>query len=244
MKVSKNVMNLLTLAGGLGILGGVLRLLQETFALDGRDLLIRGHVLTFGVLLVLGVTLVILGGAVRKLDGSNRWEHNFQASPLAAVGLLMGAVGILLTVLTGRNLATIWAMLALIAVGLLAVWAGCRYSGKPVPTLCPLGVCLFFLAHLVANYRTWSADPQTMDYLLDLLAAIFLMLFCYYCATFAAGIGSRRMQLATGLMAVALCLMALAHTGWPWLYLGGGCLAATNLCRVSPVPKEVPHADS
>lgn len=238
---------LLPPALGLGALGCGLRLLLERLAMDDRGLLSRNHPLTWGLWLVLLATVGLCALAVRNLDGSRRYEHNFSPSPLASWGCWVAGAGILVTVLGARTEdipLTLWKILGYASCVCLAVWGWCRQRGKVVPTVAPLVLCLFFLAHLVAHYRSWSADPQTMDYLFDLLAAIGLMLFSYYCATFSAGMGARRMQLATGHFSVALCLMALSVTQWPWLCVGGLLFATTNLCALTPVPKEEPHEDS
>lgn len=247
MKFSEKVNGFLPLVAGLGFLGGLVRLLQNLLARDDRGLLVRGHFLTWAVMLVLAGTVVLVALAVWKRDGSKEYGCNFTPSSWATLGCLAAMAGCLVTVLTTTaddTAGMVWKTLGMIAVGLLPIWGWFRCRGQKVPTLCPLGVCLFFLSHLVVNYRSWSADPQVMDYLFDLLAAISLMLFCYYTAAFSAGIGSRRMLLATGMLSVALSLMALSVSQWPWLYLGGCCLAATNLCRWTPLEKEEPHEHS
>lgn len=247
MKISRKTNLLLPCALGFGVLGLVLRWLLKTVAVDSQGLLLRGHGLTWAVCLVPVAALVVLGQLLRGLDGANGYAQNFQPSLPAALGALTSAAACLWTAVTavGEDSTTLlWKLLGYAACVVLLVWAWCRYRGRTVPTVCGLVVCLFFLAQLVAHYRGWSADPQVMDYLFDLVATMFLMLFSYYCAAFSAGIGSRRMQLLTGLGAVCLCLIALVDSRWPWLYVGGGCMAATNLCRLTPVPKEVPHADS
>lgn len=245
MKFSVKVNRLPMVAAGLGILGGLLRILQDRLARDDRGLLIRGHFLTWVVMLVLAVTVALVVLALRKSDGAG--EEIAAPSPWGAAGCLAAMLGCLMTVLsTGANdtAGMVWKALGLTCVGLLLIWAWCRWRGEKVPALCPLGVCLFFLAHLVANYRSWSADPQVMDYLFDLLAGIGLMLFCYYTAAACAGMGKGRMLLGTGVLSVSLSLMALGSSQWSWLYLGGCCLAFANLPGMTPPAKEDGHEHS
>lgn len=245
MKSSVKVNRLPMAAAGLGILGGLLRMLQDRFARDDRGLLIRGHFLTWAVMLVLAGTVALVAVALRKKDEAGK--ETIAPSPRGAAGCLVAMTGCLVTVLTsGANdtAGMVWKALGLACVGLLLIWGWCRWRGEKVPTLCPLGVCLFFLAHLVANYRSWSADPQVMDYLFDLLAGISLMLFCYYTAAGCAGMEKRRMLLGTGLLSVFLSLTALGSSQWSWLYLGGCCLAFANLPGMTPPAKEDGHEHS
>lgn len=223
---------------GLGALGGVLRKLLDVFGRDDRGLLTRGHPLTWAVLLTLGATLVFAWAAGRKTEG----REESRPAPVAAWGCMVACAGLLVTVMgawNGAAAALAWKLMGYAACAGLVVWSRKCLRGKAVPVLCPLAVCLFFLTHMVANYRTWSADPQVMDYLFDLLAAIGLMLFAYYRAAAAAGLAKKGRGL--GLWAVAMCPMALSVTQLPWLYLGGLALMVTQLWHSAP--KEVAHGD-
>jgi hypothetical protein len=101
-------------------------------------------------------------------------------------------------------------------------------------------VCLFFALHLVCCCRVWSSETQLARYGFALLASIGLMLTGYYHSAFVAGIGTRRMQLFTGLMTGFFCLAAIPGSGNPVLYLTGAAWALTNLCVLTP-PKRRPR---
>ena len=55
---------------------------------------------------------------------------------------------------------------------------------------------------------------------------------------FDAGMGRRRMQLATGLMAAYLGYAALSGSGYLILYFGCAVWALTDLCSLTPKPKQ------
>lgn len=228
----------LPVSAALGGLGLVLRLLQRG-AVDDRGLLVPGHpattLLWLLVPVTLGLTLALLRGHSGRVDRT--------PSGLGAAGCLAGAAGCLVSVFTAAvDGWLVWRCFGVAAgVGLVLLARG-RWLGKQVSGLASLAVCLFFLAHLVMNYRVWSADPQTMDYLFDLLATIFLMIFCYDAAALGAGLGKPLHLTGAGLLSVSFCLMALANSQWPWLYLGGLALALTN--RLPLVPKEDRHGSA
>ena len=55
---------------------------------------------------------------------------------------------------------------------------------------------------------------------------------------FDVGLGRRRMQLATGLMAAYLGYAALSGSGYLILYFGCAVWALTDLCSLTPKPKQ------
>lgn len=224
--------HLLPLAAGMGGVLLALRGLLETLTREPNGLLLRGHPLTVVVCLLIPLVSGVLGLGVLGTKGKN---PVCPASPMAAIGCLAAALGGLLTVLPGAaadSTAIVWKAMGCLAAGGMLVAGWCRWKGKQPPVLCYLAACLFLLSHLVAHYRGWCADPQVMDYLTDLLAVIAMMLFCYYCAALAAGNGSAKMQLWTGLLSVFLGVGAVWNGQCPYLYLGFLAFAATNLCRV------------
>lgn len=228
--------SLLLSAAGLGALGLVLGRLLYALALDSRGLLVRNHPLAYLLCLLIPAALVLVVSGVHKCTGAQEYPANFGPILWAALGHVLAAMAIALTVLTANASAlgepgALWRILGVLAVlGLLpAAWF--RLRGKQPPFACYLALCLFLLSHLVSNYRQWCADPQILNYLFELLGIGMWMLFSYYCACFCVGLGKRRMQLATGLLTVVFCLTNLGTGGNLLLSLGGVAFAATNLCR-------------
>lgn len=213
------------------------------FAVDQRGLLVSGHPLSYALWAVVMFGAAFLLWNVRKLDGSNAYEKNFTASRAAFTGCILLAVGLPVTVLNAPPSGTaamilLWKILGFLSAPAMA-WAGVsRYQGKKPFFGTHAVLCLFLLIHMIGRYQLWSANPQLQDYVFELLAAISLTLFSYYCAAFEADMGSRRMQLATGLLAVLLCPVALAGSEPGWLYVYGTVWVLFNLCTLTPPPKE------
>lgn len=223
-------------AAALGVVGLTLRRFLYAFGTDDRGLLVSRHPLSIALWLLTLGSLGYLLFFVYQHPGSDRYEDNFSPSPAAALGHLLAALGIGLTVLTCRPpmegfLAALWGILGILsALGLLL--AGFQRLRGDMPFfLTHALVCLFFMVHVVVHYQSWSSDPQLQDYLAPMLGAMGLMFFAYYTAALEAGCGRRRMQMGSGLTAGFFCLVSLAGGDYPLLYLGCACWALTNLCR-------------
>lgn len=242
MKHIQNRKYLPLFVGALGCLGCGLRWLLYVLAVDEKNLLVPGHPLERVLLVLTLAVLALAGTAVWKLDGSGAYEDNFQADLGAAIGHILGAAGILLTVLPGAPatpgyLGRFWYGLGYAAPVCLLLAAFARAQGRKPSFVLYLIPSLFLMFHIVDHYRAWSSNPQFQDYAFDLFGAMALMFFLLYCAFFSAGVGRRRPQLFMGLAAAYLCLTALPETASPFLYAGGMGLAATGLCTLYPKPK-------
>jgi len=227
----------------LGITAACLRTGLYALALDVKGLLISGHPLSYALWAVVMTGAAFLLWNVRKLDGSNSYEDNFAASRPAAFGCTFLAVALLLTVLNrapsgSDTMMLLWRVLGFLSAPAM-MWAGiCRRNGQKPFFGTHAIVCLFLLIHMVSRYQIWSSNPQLQDYVFEVFASIALTLFSYHCAAFEADMGSRRMQLATGLLAVLLCPAALYGSEYRFLYLCGTVWAFTALCSLTPPPEE------
>ena len=230
----------------LGCCALALRRVLYGVAVDVRNLLPTNHPLEIALWILTAAAAVWVAVSVWPLDGSAKYEDNFQPSLTAAVGHYVAAAGIVLTVLLTWGLEGRLVLLRKVlgiaaAVGLVAA-GRCRKAGKCPLFLAHLAVCAFFIVHMLGNYGIWCSNPQLQDYWLDLSASAFMALFAFYEAAFDAGMGRRRMQLATGLMATYLGYAALSGSGYTMLYFGCALWAATDLCTLTPTPKEKEEA--
>lgn len=227
---------------GLGGIALVLRRVLYVFAVDEKNLLPLYHPLELALAAVSIAALVYIFAGVRKLDGSNDYADNFQASLGAGIGHVLAASGILVTVLTSTPmmsgyLGTLWQYLGYLAPLFLVVAGAARVQGRQPNFLLHLVPCLYLVFHIIIHYQYWCGNPQFQDYVFTLFGTMALMFFSFYNAAFDAGSGRRRMQIGMGLAAVFLCLAELAMTQYPFLYLGGIAWVLTDLCSLYPRPQ-------
>lgn len=195
---------LLALLSGLVCAG--LRWLLFRNHTDALGLLETGTLVETGIFLLTGLCLVLFALAARRgWAGENK---------LAAPGQMLGGLGIFLTALTHSGqmagpVGTLWKILGLAAGICLIVQGVCTLKKRKVPFLLPLAVCVFFLLHLIDNYRGWSSQPQLQKYLFDLLASLSLTFFSYCDAARRVSLGKPKTRIFSGLCAVYFCLAAI-----------------------------------
>ena len=125
----------------------------------------------------------------------------------------------------------------LAAVGLILGGRNRKAGTRPL-FLTHLAACVFLMVHMLGNYGVWSSNPQLQDYAFDMLGCVMAVLFAFYEAAFDAGMGRRRMQLATGLLTAYFGYGALSGSAYPMLYFGCAVWAVTDLCTLTPKPKK------
>ena len=195
---------LLALLSGLVCAG--LRWLLFRNHTDALGLLETGTLVEPGAFLLTGLCLALFALAARRgWAGENK--H-------AAPGQMLGGLGIFLTALTHSGqmsgpVGTLWKILGLAAGICLIVQGVCTLKKRKVPFLLPLAVCVFFLLHLIDNYRGWSSQPQLQKYLFDLLASLSLTFFSYCDAARKVSLGKPKTRIFSGLCAVYFCLAAI-----------------------------------
>lgn len=230
-------------AAGLGLLALALRWALYALTADSWGLLPKGHPLELLVWLISAAAFGSILLSLRAGKGSDRYEDNFPPSFSGAAGQILAAAGILLTVLLNRPqmpgaVGILWKLLGFASVPCLLAAGLARAGGKRPCFLLHITVCLFLVLHVVDHYRGWSGNPQLQDYVFALLGTMALAFFSFYLAAFEAGLGRRRILLGMGLAAVYLCLVNLARTPYPYLYLGCGAWAFTGLCAPASGGKE------
>ena len=173
---------------------------------DALGLLETGTLVETGIFLLTGLCLVLFALAARRgWAGENK---------LAAPGQMLGGLGIFLTALThsgqmAGSVGTLWKIMGLVAGICLIVQRVCVARKRPASFLLPLAVCVFFLLHLIDNYRGWSSQPQLQKYLFDLLGILSLTFFSYCDAARKVSLGKPKTRIFSGLCAVYFCLAAI-----------------------------------
>lgn len=220
----------------LGFLGFFLRNALYIFALDEKNLLLRGHPLEltlWGCTAAAGVLLVLSGWKQRETACGS--EGYFMGSLPAALGHILGACGILLTVLLDFGasftlLGKLWRAAGVLSAVLLFWAAFDRLRGIKPFFGCYCLCSVFFALHLIQHYQLWCSDPQLQNYVFAFGAVMALMLFAYQQASLCVDSGKPSLQRLTGMAAVFLCLVAMSNTQQLYLYLGCGVWALTSLC--------------
>lgn len=213
----------------LAVVGCALRYRLYQVAWDEKGLLASRHPLELCLWLCSAGALVLLGLLVSGEKAPSR-----SPGVLSALGNILAASGILLTVLANRDalpalFGSLWLFSGLLAAAMLLYAAFSLCLRRQPSFLTYVTACLFFALHLVGHYRTWCSEPQLQNYLFAFLGAMALMLYCYGCSAARLGRGKGRVRLFWGLAAIYCGIVTLARTGYPWLYLGCSLWVAFSL---------------
>lgn len=226
-----------------GGMGAALWELMNTLCRDEKGLL-RPWNLPGILLAVLSVALCVLVlWKTRHLDGTQRYGVNFPPSPwsgLTSIAAALGILWMLIAVPAQRQdmLATVHRLLGFLSIPCLILTGLGRWKGKRPNFLFHGILCLFFGIHLAEQYRVWSSDPETADYLCQLLACAGLTFTAYHRTAFDAGLGKRKQHLITGLLTAYFCLTSLFVEGSGCFYLTCGLWAGADLCLFPSEPSE------
>lgn len=179
-------------------------------AVDATGLLTAGTPLEWGSYALSILAIGLFAAAVGKMG-----ETEASSEPiLAGLGQLIGGLGLGWTAVRYSGempglLGILWKILG-IAAAICLLWSALQTVQKKTPHfLALLAPCLFWLVHLIDNYRGWSGQPQLQSYLFALLATMAMALFTYYTAAEAVGMGKPRLRVFSGLSAGYLCLAAM-----------------------------------
>ena len=206
----------------LGLAGFGVFVMRQTLystAVDATGRVVAGHPLRWAVM---GVSLLAAVGILL----SCRQETFPRQGLTAGLGHWAFALGIGATVAANAapmpgTLGLLWKLLGWLSVACLAVAGFFRMKKQPVPFLTHAVPTGFLVVHLLNHYQLWCRNPQLMDILFPLLAAIALTVMLYQHTAFDADMGSGKQLKVAQYAAVFLCL---AELGTP-LYLSGAIFA-------------------
>lgn len=215
-------------AGGLGL---ALRIWLFSSSVDEKGLLIAGHPANALSFILTALTLLVL--FLCSLDPHPQMEKTVFNTPVAAmIGCGAAAVGILATSVEELLRRAEPVTITCCALGVLAA-AALVLSGvlqlrsmKPAWWL-QLPVVLFFMFHMISQYRFWSAEPEVQQFFFQLLASLFLMLSAYHRIATDAGKPEPRRYLFTSQAALFFCCMSCAGSS-PLFYLTCGAWLLTQ----------------
>ena len=235
----ENLPELALFCGGIGMLLRSWLLSTE----NSLGFVPRGHISEILLLILTTIFLVVLFLSSRTLQQGNKFRFNFPASVFAAIGTVLAAIGVSISSISDfvsaeDLLATLAAVLGLLAAAALLYGARCRWIGEHPPILSYAAICLWLMLRLIGLYRTWSSDPQLEDYAFQLLGVVCCMLASYHRATFSADDGHRPEYVFFSLASVYFCCLSLAGPDSIVLYLSLGAWLYSDLCNLTPMPKD------
>lgn len=178
-----------------------------------------------------------------RVDGTH--ADCYPASPTAAVGNVLAAVGILVPsldmILSGYDvLSTAGGVLGVLSAVCLIPVAVARYQGKQPWFLLHFPPCLFLAMRIFDQCRDWSGHSQLGVFLIPFLALIFLLVAAHQKTTFDVGLGVRKKSVFWSLSSAYLCIVSLADQDDMLFF---GCMAIwmiTDLCTLRPLKAPVP----
>lgn len=205
-------------------------------SIDSKGLLPAHHPATALTLLLLAVFLVVCAMGVQPLSRIGHYAVLFPRSPVAVVGNLAAAAGFLfrsfsLFATSGKMGAPV--LVLGIAAALCALYAGyCRWTGTRSHYLARVVICGFWMLHLTLSCRKWNAQPQLQLYLFPFLAAVFLLLSCYYRAVLDSQKTSRRAYIFFTQGALLCCMFSMVGEDAPF-HVAMALWMLTDCCRLS-----------
>ncbi len=232
---------------GAGLVGLGLRIWLYTGGVDEKNLFITGHPANTLLLILTAVTLLCLVLCVLPLTGSPAYSKLFPPSIWSFVGCGVGCAGILATdlyeLLQRTDAITLLSLVLGLAAGASLLYVGyCRYRDLRPGFLFRAVVTVYFMLHLVSQYRLWSAEPQLQNYFFALLASVFLMLSAYQRTTLDAGQKVRRWYVFCN-QAALFCSLVAAVGNSGIFYLTMGFWTLTELCSLKRVRRSRAKAD-
>lgn len=196
-------------AGGLGL---VLRIWLLSSGVDEKGLIVPGH--PANTLSFLLTALALLVFALCCFDSHPQMRKTVLQTPVATmIGCGAAAVGILATSIEELLLRAEPVTVTCCVLGALAA-TSLVFSGvlglrrmKPAWWL-HLPVVLFFMFHIISQYRFWSSEPEVQSFFFQLLASLSLMLSSYYRIAAEAGKPQPRRYLFASQAALFFCCMS------------------------------------
>lgn len=238
MKKSTNLSYIPLLVLAAGLTGAFARAALYLLGMDASGLLKPNHPLHILCWVLAAAVALCLGVVLRRQEPNDDYAANFPKSNRVMPTSIIGAAGIVFTVLTGLNLRDTlnlaWTALGLLsAAALVTIGIGRAADKRPKFYLYGL-LCLFYAVHMIYCYKNWSGNPQTEDYCFSLLACACLTISAYQRTAFCAGAGHRRIHLFFCLMAGFFGILCAPGAEHPFLYLTSGCFFLSDLAMTLP----------
>lgn len=244
MKQSKQLHILPYVTLGACAAGAGLRFWLYGTGVDEKGLLVVSHPANALTFILCALAIGWIAWSVRSLGNLPSYSQLFPRSLLAAIGNVAAAAGILTVRSSAVFLETDMIITLSRVVGVLSavslVYLGwCRFRQLRPSFLLHCIVTVYFMLHMVAQYRLWSAEPQLQNYCFALLASVLLMLTFYHRAGLDTKYQSRRAYVFFNQAALLCCCLSLNGRNWIF-YLSMAIWTATNLCSLKSTRSSSP----
>jgi len=224
-----------------GILGLIFRIVLFITGTDHRGLLVSGHWADTACWALTAVLLVVLALCCRPLVGNLRIERLFPPSVGAMLGNIAAAIGVAgaaIRILVGSHdafgmITGIAGFSGAVCLAAVAYW---RLKGQRPNGFSRIAIMIFFMLHLMCQYRSWSHATQLQEYAFPLFAAVFLMLTAYQRAALETRMIPRRFYVFFSQAAAYFCFLSVADDALfflpmaLWLFL--------DTCSLQVLPKK------
>ena len=226
---------------GAGLVGFGLRLWLQLTGIDFLGLYVDGHPATVLLFLLTALTLPVLVLCALPLNTGLPYRKLFAPSLPNLIGCIIAALGILTAdlaeLLQRTDIVSIVSFILGIPAAVALFFSGfCRLRRKRAAFLWQCVIVAYFTLHLLSQYRSWSSEPQLMEFIFPLLASVFLMLSSYHRAVLEVAQNSRRWFIFSNQAALFFCFVSVIGEGG-FFYLPMGIWAATELCSLKQPKK-------
>ena len=226
---------------GAGLVGFGLRLWLQLTGIDFLGLYVDGHPATTLLFVLTALTLPVLILCALPLGGRLPYRKLFPSSLPNALGCIVAGADIFITdlyeLLQRSDVVTIVTFLVGVPAAVGLFFCGFRrMQEKRAAFLWRCLIVAYFTLHLLSQYRSWSSEPQLMEFFFPLLASVFLMISSYFRAVLEVEQKSRRWFVFTNQAALFCCFLSVISEGGLF-YLPMGIWAATELCSLKQPKK-------
>lgn len=233
----------------LGIAAAIFRLYFFWLGADERGLYPAGHIFDRMSWVYVALAMVLLFIGTRKLGGLKKYEENFPASTVSALGIALAAIALIIDAILELSVIidpvqSTGVVLEFIAAAALLLLAWCRYIGTKPNILLHTAVCVFLMIHLVSHYRLWSSYPQLQSYAFELMAIVFTMVAGYQRAAFDVQLGNRRAYTFFSLAALFFSIATLPGSDDPVFFMGCAVWMFFTCCSLEPGEDEIAEEEN
>ena len=215
----------------MGLIGIYLRCLLFDAA-DPDGMLPIGHPADSLCYLLLAAALALCFFLIWPLSPAEKSTQLFPDSRIAAIGGILGAVGIGCSAFfADKNNALFLFVIILgtISAICLGVAAYLRLHGIHHNCLLHAIPAVYFMVRTIAFCQKWGTEPQLQLYFFNILASLFILIACYYRAELDVRNESCKKYLFFSQAALFCCCMCLNGTDWLF-YLSAILWLATDRC--------------